>query len=192
MSELVTKDRLEVLASLAVKYLRDAEQAAETGLFDWACVMAGAGIEAGILAHARVCERELRAAGQWRETSKAPFEWRFEDLIRVAVAMRWLPVAASLDGDEPVDKLDGEIGDAVRFVQYARNLTVHPGRHVHDMPWLESLGRDEYTIRVRGGPRRLHSSAQGTGETWRGCHAVRGSASSTYLPSNSRTPAPVR
>jgi hypothetical protein len=62
MSELVTKERLEVLASLAVKYLRDAEQAAEIELFDWACVMAGAGIEAGILAHACVCERELRAA----------------------------------------------------------------------------------------------------------------------------------
>lgn len=61
MSELVTKERLEVLASLAVKYLRDAEQAAEIELFDWACVMAGAGIEAGILAHACVCERELRA-----------------------------------------------------------------------------------------------------------------------------------
>jgi hypothetical protein len=146
MSEPVTKEHLELLASLAVKYVRDAEQAAEMELFDWACVMAGAGIEAGILAHACVCERELRAADQWRETRKAPFDWRFEDLIRVAVAMRWLPVAASLDGDEPVDTLNGEIGDAVRFVQYARNLTVHPGRHVHDMPWLESLGGDEYTI----------------------------------------------
>jgi hypothetical protein len=47
MSELVTKERLEVLASLAVRYLRGAEQAAEIELFDWACVMAGAGIEAG-------------------------------------------------------------------------------------------------------------------------------------------------
>ena len=37
MSELVTKERLEVLASLAVKYVRDAEQAAEIELFDWAC-----------------------------------------------------------------------------------------------------------------------------------------------------------
>lgn len=146
MSELVTKERLKILASLAVKYVQDAEQAAEIELLDWACVMAGAGIEAGILAHACVCERELRAADHWRETRKTPFDWRFDDLIRVAVAMRWLPVTASLDGDEPVDMLDGEIGDAVRFVQYARNLTVHPGRHVHDMPWLESLGRDEYTI----------------------------------------------
>ena len=167
MSELVTKERLEVLASLAVKYVRDAEQAAEIELFDWACVMAGAGIEAGILAHACVCERELRAADQWRETRKAPFDWRFEDLIRVAVAMGWLPVAASLDGDEPVDKLDGEIGDAVRFVQYARNLTVHPGRHVMDMPWLESLGRDEYTIAygvARGVFTHLHKALEELGE----------------------------
>lgn len=146
MSELVTKERLEVLAGLAVKYVRDAEHAAEIELFDWACVVAGAGIEAGTLAHTCVCESELRAANQWRDTKKAPFDWKFENLIQVAVAMRWLPVAPSLDGVEPVDQLDGEIGDAVRFVQYARNLTVHPGRHVHDMPWLESLGRDEYTI----------------------------------------------
>jgi hypothetical protein len=33
MSELVTKERLEVLASLEVKYVRDAERAAEIGRF---------------------------------------------------------------------------------------------------------------------------------------------------------------
>lgn len=81
--------------------------------------------------------------------------------------MRCLPVAASLDGDEPVDKLGGETGDAVRLVQYARNLTVHPGRHVHDMPWLESLGRDEYTIAygvARGVFTHLHRALEELGE----------------------------
>ena len=167
MSELVTKERLEASASLAVKYLRTPSRPREIELFDWACVMAGAGIEAGILAHACVCERELRAADQWRETRKAPFDWGFEDLIRVAVAMRWLPVAVSLNGDEPVDKLGGEIGDAVRFVQYAQNLTVHTGAHVHDMPWLESLGRDEYTIAygvARGVFTHLHKALEELGE----------------------------
>jgi hypothetical protein len=146
MSELITKERLELVTNLAVRYIRDAERAAEIELFDWACVMAGAGIEAGLLAHACVCEPEIRAADQWHESKKAPFDWSLERLIQIAIVMKWLPVAPSLDGSEPIDKLSGEIGDAVGFVQYSRNLTVHPGRHVHDMPWLESLGRDEYSI----------------------------------------------
>jgi len=33
----------------------------------------------------------------------------------------------------------------VRFVQYARNLAVHPGKHALDTPWL-TLGKNEYTI----------------------------------------------
>ena len=34
----------------------------------------------------------------------------------------------------------------MRFVQYARNLVAHPGKQVYELPWMESLGRDEYTI----------------------------------------------
>jgi hypothetical protein len=73
-------------------------------------------------------------------------------------------------GTEPthVDKLAGEVGDAVRFVQYARNLVAHPGKHVMGTPWLSVLGEDEYTI-VYGVTRQvidqLHASLPGPSGT---------------------------
>ena len=61
--------------------------------------------------------------------------------------MRWLPATrASAPNEEAVEKLAGEVSDAVRFVQYARNLVVHPGKHVLARPWLPTLGKDEYQI----------------------------------------------
>jgi hypothetical protein len=43
-------------------------------------------------------------------------------------------------------KLAGEVGDAVRFVQYARNLVVHPGKSVRETPWLPALGETEFGV----------------------------------------------
>src|SRR5258708_1206179 len=115
--------------------------------FHPARVMAAAGTEAALLVHACISAEEIKDAGQWHETKRAPFDWSFERLIQLAVVMGWLPaVQVSEPDDDAVDKLAGEVGDAVRFVQYARNLAAHPGKHAAEMTWLASLGRREYEL----------------------------------------------
>jgi hypothetical protein len=66
-------------------------------------------------------------------------------LIQMAVALKWLPASrVTVRYDEAIEKLAAEVGDAVRFVQYARNLVVHPGRHVLETPRLFVLGEKAY------------------------------------------------
>ena len=59
--------------------------------------------------------------------------------------MQWLPVTKELSSKAPVEKLVGEVGDAMRFVQYVRNLAVHPGKHAYETSWL-TIGQREYDI----------------------------------------------
>ncbi|MGH3225350.1 MAG: hypothetical protein ACRDPY_42820 [Streptosporangiaceae bacterium] len=143
----ITEDRYRKLTDLAAERVRDAEACAMAGCYAAACVMAGAGIEAAIMAHVCFSAAEVHAAGRWRGTRSAPFDWSLEHLIQIAVAMSWLPATrTSIPNEEAVEKLAGRVGDAVRFVQYARNLVVHPGKYALEAPWLAALGQDEYTI----------------------------------------------
>ncbi len=146
-TDAITEERYRKLIDLAVDRVRDAERCAEAGCYPAACVMAGSGTEAAIMAHVCVSAVEVRGADRWHESRSAPFDWSLERLIQTAVAMGWLPATrASIATDPAIDKLVGEIGDAVRFVQYARNLVADPGKHVLETPWLHALGKDEYTI----------------------------------------------
>lgn len=146
-TDAINEERYRKLIDLAVERIRDAENCADAGCYPAACVMAGAGTEAAIMAHVCLFAAEVRASGRWRESRSAPFDWSLERLIQIAVALGWLPATrVSIAADEAVDKLDGEVGDAVRFVQYARNLVAHPGKHVMETPWLPALGKDEYAI----------------------------------------------
>lgn len=139
-------ERYTRLMDRAVQCMDDAERCAAIGCFPPACAMAGAGAEAGILTHTCLFAEEVKKAGLWHETKHAPFDWTFERLIQLAVAMQWLPASrASIANEDAVDKLAGEVGDAVRFVQYTRNLMVHPGKHALEMPWLE-IGAREYDL----------------------------------------------
>lgn len=55
-------------------------------------------------------------AGRWLDTKAASRAWSFDRLIQVAVAQHWLPASrASIPEDEAVDKLAGEVGDAIQF-----------------------------------------------------------------------------
>ena len=143
----VSEEQYRKLVDLAVERITDAERCAEAGCFTAACAMAGAGVEAALMAHVCCSAAEVRAAGRWRDSKTAPLDWGFEDLIQVAVTLQWLPASrTSIPEDEPVQKLAGEVGDAVRFVQYARNLVVHPGKYVRETPWLSALGESEYRV----------------------------------------------
>lgn len=151
MTEIVTQtvssEQYCKLVDLAVERITDAERCAAGGCFSAACAMAGAGVEAAIMAHVCCFADDVRATGRWHDSKAAPLDWSFEKLIQVAVAQQWLPASrASIPEDEAVDKLAGEVGDAVRFVQYARNLVVHPGKYVLETLWLPKLDEREYRV----------------------------------------------
>jgi hypothetical protein len=143
----VSVEQYRKLVNLAVERITDAERCGEEGCFTAACAMAGAGIEAALIAQVCYSAADVQAAGRWQASKAAPLDWPFEHLIQVAVALDWLPASrANLPNDAPVEKLAGQVGDAVRFVQYARNLVVHPGKYVRETPWLSVLGAKEYRI----------------------------------------------
>lgn len=111
-------------------------------------MMAGASVEAALLAQVLVFEPELREAGRWKDGDN-PLEWGIEPLIQRAVALKCLPVAkGSVPNSRITELLDGEDGDAIRFIQYLRNVTGHPGKHVREVPWL-TVGKTEWEL-VRG------------------------------------------
>lgn len=148
MAEAITEERLRRLADLTTQTMSEAERCAESGCFYAACTMAGVAIESGLLAHLCVFEPEVRAAGLWKdqEPQKDPFGWSLERLIHIAVKMHWLPATRTrVANEDPIDKLKGEVGDAVHFVQRVRNLAVHPGKHAYEASWL-TIGQDEYEL----------------------------------------------
>jgi hypothetical protein len=143
----ISEEQYRRLVDLAAERITEAERCEEAGCFTAACAMVGAGVEAALVAHVCCSAAEVEAAGRWRDSEAAPLDWTLEQLIQAAVALGWLPAnRASIPEDEPVEKLAGEVGDAVRFVQYARNLVVHPGKYVRETPWLPALGETEFGV----------------------------------------------
>ena len=133
------------LATFARARMADAEACAEIGRYYPACMMAGVSMEAVLLAHAYVFEPELREAELWTDED-VPLKWSIDQLIQRAVKMQWLPFAMKqVPNDRITEVLDGEAGDAVRFVQYLRNVTGHPGKHVAEVPWL-AIGKTEWDL----------------------------------------------
>ena len=125
-----------LLVAAASERFEDARGSIEDDRFVAACVMAGESVEAGLLAHAYVFEPELRRASLWSDGDR-PLKWTFDRLIRMAVKMRWLPsVMDRVPDHEITEMLAGDVGDAVRFVKFMRNVAAHPAKHVAEVPWL--------------------------------------------------------
>ena len=147
------EDYLRVV-HMAVAKMEEAERCAQAESFEAACVMVGAAVESALIAHLCIFQAEVRAAKLWRkrwnrktgaEEEKSLLDWGLDDLIRVAVKMKWLPVAEGLRASDAIGKLAGEVGDAVRFIQEVRNLVAHPGKTIRDGP-RTAIGRDEYQV----------------------------------------------
>ena len=152
-NDVTLEDYLRIVA-MAVAKLEEAERCAQAESFEPACVMVGAAVESALIAHVCIFQAEVRAAKLWRkrrnrktntEEEKPLLDWALEDLIRVAVKMKWLPVAAGVPASDPVGKLAGEVGDAVRFIQEVRNLVVHPGKAIRD-EHRAAIGHDDYQV----------------------------------------------
>lgn len=154
-AEAITEAQFVRSVQLAVDKFREAERCAEIECFEAACAMVGAAVESALIVQVCVFQPEVRAAGLWRkrwnrkknmQEDKPLFDWVLEDLIQVAVKMGWLPTSEEVvPAAEPVEKLAGDVGDAVRFIQEVRNLVVHPGKYVRGEYW-PAFGRDEYDV----------------------------------------------
>ena len=129
-------EQARLLVAAAGERFDDAVTSIEAGHFVPACVMVGESLEAGLLAQAYVFEPELRRARLWTEADK-PLKWTLERLILMAIKMRWLPSTMDrVPNDRITEMLVGEVGDAVHFVRYLRNIATHPAKHVAEVPWL--------------------------------------------------------
>jgi hypothetical protein len=154
-SEAITEAQFVRTVQLAVDKFREAERCAEIECFEAACAMVGAAVESALIVQVCVFQSEVEAAGLWRkrwsrknntQEDKPIFDWVLEDLIQVAVKIGWLPTSEEVvQAAEPVEKLAGDVGDAVRFIQEVRNLIVHPGKYVRGAYW-PTFGRDEYDV----------------------------------------------
>lgn len=153
--EAITEAQFLRTVQLAVDKFQEAERCAEIECFEAACAMVGAAVESALIVQVCVFQPEVRDAGLWRkrwnrkkntQEDKPLFDWVLEDLIQVAVKIGWLPISEEVvPSSGPVEKLAGDVGDAVRFIQEVRNLVVHPGKYVRSEYW-PTFGRDEYDV----------------------------------------------
>lgn len=117
-----TRQRLIAFAGVAHD---EALVCAKAGAFRAASVMVGSAV---VLATVATFESELREADNWRKGD--PLRWDLGDLLAIAVKAGWLPMLASR---EPLSLEEGDLGDAVYWVKWLRNL-VHPGAFVRELP----------------------------------------------------------
>jgi hypothetical protein len=128
------------VVDLAGVYHDEAVRCADAGAFHAACLMIGCALEAALLATAVLCEKDLREQGYWPKTTNSPERWSLCNLTDLARRARWLPAVGS---GEPRDLNAAEVGDAVEFVRWIRDLAAHPGRHIREAATAE-LGEIAY------------------------------------------------
>ena len=112
-------------------YDREARRAGEGKAHLAGCVMAGAALEAMLLAmvHLYGDELDARAIAKAKGKPKQLLNWSFADLLKAARIANWLPAGLELGA-----KWSGRrarIGDYAEALRQTRNL-VHPSRYIQD------------------------------------------------------------
>jgi hypothetical protein len=114
---------LDQLVQDAGRLYEEASRCAGAGCWRAALVLIGSALEAGIVATACRLEPRLREQGLW-PSSGEPSRWTLGQAIGLAVSAGWLP-AQRPDGDL-FASLDGDVGDALEFLNRVRAMAVHP------------------------------------------------------------------
>lgn len=133
-------DQFKRVVDLAGQYHDEATRCAEANAFHAACLMIGCALEAVLLATAVPCEQDLRKQGRWPNTDRPLERWTLADLTALARRSGWLP---ALGSGEPRDLNESEVGDAIEFVRWLRDVAAHPGRHIREAPKID-LGEAAY------------------------------------------------
>lgn len=108
---------------------REATKCAESECWRAALLLIGSVLEGAITATACCLEPELRSQGVW-PAKKTPSEWTLGQAIHLAKAAGWLP--SEMPNAHFMDSLDGDVGDAVKFLSKVRNMAVHPAAHLRE------------------------------------------------------------
>jgi hypothetical protein len=116
-------ESLDRLVQDAGRLYEEATRCAAAGCWRAALVLIGSALEAGIVATACQLEPRLQEQGLW-PSSGEPSRWTLGQAIGLAVSAGWLP-ARRPDGDL-FGALDGDVGDAVEFLNRLRAMAVHP------------------------------------------------------------------
>jgi len=107
----------------------EAGRCAKAGCWRAALVLIGSALEVGVVATGYCLEPELRERGRWRRNGD-PTRWTFGQVIDLAAAADWLP-SQQTDTDS-IASLNGDVGDAARFLNDIRKMAVHPGAHARE------------------------------------------------------------
>jgi hypothetical protein len=126
-----TPDQMDALVALAEDLFHEAERCAQAGLWRAAILAIGGSVEAAIVATASRLEPQLRESGVWPR-KQDPLKWQLGEATDLARNAGWFGTSApaSATGNDMFEPLQGEIGDAVRFLVSVRNMLVHPGAYV--------------------------------------------------------------
>jgi len=113
-------------------YHREAGRCGKAKAYVAGCAMAGAALEAALLAMLHLYGEEVQAAGfaaMKKGQPKQLLEWTLAEMLAVAVRMEWLPAALPRGATWSTRK--ARIGDYAEWVRQLRNL-IHPARYLRD------------------------------------------------------------
>jgi hypothetical protein len=116
------------LVEMAGSVHGEAGRCAEAGCWRAALVLIGSALEAGITATACCFEPELRERKLWPRDDLT--RWTLGEAIDLALGAGWLP--SQRPGADFIASLDGDVGDAVKFVNHLRNMAIHPGAYARE------------------------------------------------------------
>ncbi len=120
------------LLRLSRLYHREAKRCAVSKAYLGGCVLAGAALEALLIAMVHLYGEEIEAAGRVAKTKGKPkrlLDWNLGELLHAAAGASWLP--AGLKPGSQWSARRARIGDHAAALRQTRNL-IHPGRYLRD------------------------------------------------------------
>ena len=133
-----------LLTKIAVRYEREAKKCASVRAYYAACIMIGGALEAILLQMCDLFEDDVAQAvsNLPRKPTGSIDRWGLNDLIRIAVAVGWLPPRRGQHLAEP------GVGKLAHLLRRLRNLS-HPRQHLReldDVPLRAASYRVAYAI----------------------------------------------
>lgn len=105
----------------------EAERCADVGNWTAALNLIGASAEAILLATVCVLRPDAFDEAKWSGKGTDPRLWTLGQLIKFAKNEGWLPSVLSNDSRDLFEHLEGDVGDAVAWLDAVRNLATHAG-----------------------------------------------------------------